>query len=298
MRGRLPQRHDKIRDHELAPLLPKPVWTNLGSLVQAREDFVTELPAGRWLTVRLDGCRWGTFTAGLRKAGLFKEGWSSIMGDSLVAACGAVLKMFGGVLGYTHSDECTVLVPPSETVAHGGCAHLWVSLAGSAASSACNRKITDLVREKGLPPLSDKVLAAFDARVGVFDSAVEALALILWRASDCNMNSASDAIKFRSKDQSLRMCNTLEKLTYLQERNLLPLHRHQAYGSLLVPRKEGLSVRNVGATKHLLNLIRSQPLLPREVLSKEEAKVLSQRLVRGPGLKGLLRRLRPWSEWR
>lgn len=65
---------------------------------------------------------------------------------------------------------------------------------------------------------------------------------------DCNVNSASDAIKFSDASMQVRKFNTIQKLTlrcqervtldtriYLQNRGGLPLQRHQAYGTLLTP---------------------------------------------------------------
>eukprot|EP00929_Paragymnodinium_shiwhaense_P098967 TRINITY_DN60509_c0_g1_i1.p1 TRINITY_DN60509_c0_g1~~TRINITY_DN60509_c0_g1_i1.p1 ORF type:complete len:441 (-),score=95.27 TRINITY_DN60509_c0_g1_i1:134-1393(-) len=264
LRERRPQRHDRVHSHELPTLVMKPVWTNLGILSKKQEEHHGALPSDKWVSLRLDGCAWGTLMKQLKKLELLPMGFSDDIAEAMQATCKAVMQEFGAVLGYTHSDELTVLLPPG-TRKYDGSMNTWVSVAASVASGVFNRKL-GLLAQKHQVALDDVMLATFDCRVGVFDSAGEAWALVLWRVNDCNVNSASDAIKFTDAPNSVRSFNTIEKLLYLQERDMLPLQRHQAHGSLFTRAAAGnivlVNTGDAGAPKHVLNLARLGLVLP------------------------------------
>lgn len=292
LRRRRPQKLVGLENHEMPPLVPKKVWTQLGNLLKAQEGSATRLPEEPWVTLRLDGCAWGTLFGRLKAAGVLPQGFCDEVGDAMRSTLRAVMVKFGGILGYTHSDEFTVIVPPGPRL-YEGLAHDWISIAASVASGEFNRKIAVLAAERGVP-LDDTIVAHFDCRAGVFDNALQATCLVLWRAYDCHVNSASDCIKFSDAPMSVRRFNTLEKLHYLQGRGLLPMLRHQAYGSLLVRdvpaqarrsldsdgdghaseaasapgaggAQDGIRLMNDGAGathRHVLNLARLGPLIP------------------------------------
>jgi len=265
LRARQPQRHEQLRDHELPTLVMKPVWTNLGLLVKRQEEFHEALPSDRWVSLRLDGCSWGTLMQRLKKLELLPEGFSDDIAEGMQGTCKAVMEKFGAVLGYTHSDELTILIPPGARE-YDGSMNTWVSVAASVSSGVFNRRLALLAQRHGVS-LDEVMLAYFDCRVGVFETSTEALALVLWRVNDCNVNSASDAIKFTDAPNSIRSFNTIQKLLYLQDRDMLPLQRHQAHGSLFTrdPADGSLLLVNDGADglpKHVLNLAREGALLP------------------------------------
>jgi len=274
LRERRRQVHDRIRDHELPARLPKARWEQIGKLIKAREEYSSQLPDNRWVSLRLDGCGWGTLLGRLRDARVLATGFNDHVAEAMMASCRAVMSEFGGVLGYTHSDEISVLIPPSQHARSGpralldGSVHEWVSIAASLASGEFNRRLMVIAAEQGME-LDEAIVAHFDCRAGVFDSVDEAVAMVLWRAYDCHVNSASDAIKYSDAPLRVRRFNTIEKLGYLQSRGMLPLRRHQAYGSLLVERHLGgrrvFVIANDGVgdlPKHVLNLVRLGPLLP------------------------------------
>ncbi|CAE8643534.1 unnamed protein product, partial [Polarella glacialis] len=177
-------------------------------------------------------CGWGTLMRRLKERGVLDQGFSEQIGEAMMASCCALMNEFGAVLGQTHSDELTVLVPPTKGArAHGGSMQKWISTAASVATNVFNRRIAAVAAERNM--VLDKVIVAhFDCRVGVFETAAEAQALILWRASDCAVNAPSDAIKWSDAAMKVREFNTIEKLAYLQSHELLPLRRHHGYGSL------------------------------------------------------------------
>ncbi|CAJ1352041.1 unnamed protein product, partial [Effrenium voratum] len=88
---------------------------------------------------------------------------------------------------------------------------------------------------------------------------------------DCNVNSASDAIKFSDAPMQVRKFNTIQKLIYLQTRDGLPMQRHQAYGSLITRLDDRQVLLNDGASKHVHNLARQRPLIPGRFLDGSHA---------------------------
>jgi len=82
-----------------------------------------------------------------------------------------------------------------------------------------------------------KVLPHFDCRLGAYESWEEARALLLWRAHDCSVNGVSDAVhQTRGSSRQVQQVQSLgkrEKVEWLWKEGLLPLPRHQAYGTLL-----------------------------------------------------------------
>ncbi|CAE7865091.1 MNS3 [Symbiodinium necroappetens] len=287
LRNKNPQRHDRIRDHELGPLLPKRWWTHLGVQLKAQEETFGPLPADAWISLRLDGCCWGTVMSRLKSSGILEQGFRNEIAEAMITSCRAVMCEFDGILGYTHSDEMTIIVPPGSRVCDGSVSW-WVSTAASVASAACNRSLAKLAAARGLQ-LPEIVMAHFDCRVGVFDSARQAEGLVLWRAADCNVNSASDAIKFSDAPFAVREYNTIQKLCYLQERSGLPMQRHQAYGSLIgriaLEGRDVLVLLNSGChslPKHIHNLARLGTLVPSHS---------------GPKLRGPAKRLQTFRRW-
>merc|ERR1712046_494420 len=104
------------------------------------------------------------------------------------------------------------------------------------------------------------ILPHFDCRLGQYESWEEARALLMWRAYDCSVNGVSDAV-YHSSCEGRRQAMSLgkrEKVEWLGTRGLLPLPRHQAYGSLLVKRKrevEGFNPKTGEHTKALRGVI-------------------------------------------
>lgn len=280
---RRPQTHENITDHELPPLVPKQLWESLGSFSRAQEEYCGQLPTDQWISLRLDGCSWGTLMDRLKKSEVLPLGFNEDIGRAMTESCRAVMCEFGAVLGFTHSDELTVLVPPSRERAYDGDVRVWLSAAASVATSVFNRRLARLAA-RAQKELDDVILATFDCRVGVYPTALQASSLLLWRAQDCSVNSASDAIKFAAAPMRVRSFNTIQKLSYLQAHGLLPLRRHQCHGSLLMQIHDsggGSRVALVndgsdGRPKSLLNLARVGPLVPATALTDTDRQDLDR----------------------
>ena len=226
--------------HELAPPTPRAAWQDLGSLATACET-PPSLHGDKWVTIRLDGCMFGTLTKRMREAGLIGPGYSDEIGEAMQLCCRAMMDEFKGNLAYTHSDEMTVLLTPRLTTKtglardwiHGGRVQKWLSIGASVVTALFNRRLAQMAEEQGME-LPDNVIAHFDCRVGEFNSAEEALALVLWRAFDCSVNCVQDGCHHAGAPIEVVRSDFSEKLKWLHKAGLLPLKPHQAYGSLFV----------------------------------------------------------------
>merc|ERR1719443_74292 len=139
----------------------------------------------------------------------------------------------GAVVGYTQSDEMTILLPPRRlNIAHQPVEHPMqgrvlklCSQVASEVTAIFNYRILELARHKGLS-WGVRDLPTFDARLGSFDSADEAMMLILWRAYDCSVNGVSDAVHHTGQlGQHIKVKHTAAKLQWLKDNGLLPLDR-------------------------------------------------------------------------
>ena len=80
----------------------------------------------------------------------------------------------------------------------------------------------------------------FYCRIASFDTEEEALSLILWRGYDCGVNGVSDLIYhcgIPGVRKGINKQNTIARLKFLDEHNLLPIPDHQAYGSFYITEK-------------------------------------------------------------
>ena len=66
--------------HELSPPTPRAAWQELGRLATACET-PSSLHGEKWVTIRLDGCMFGTLTKRMREAGLIGPGYSDEVGE-------------------------------------------------------------------------------------------------------------------------------------------------------------------------------------------------------------------------
>ena len=226
--------------HEVGPPTPRPAWQELGGLVTAFET-PRSLHGDKWVTIRLDGCMFGTLTKRMREAGLIGPGYSDELGEIMQLCCRAMLDEFKGNLAYTHSDEMTILLTPRLTTAagaardwpHGGRVQKWLSIGASVVTALFNRKLAQMAEERGMQ-LPGDIIAHFDCRVGEFDSLQDALALMLWRAFDCSVNCVQDGAHHAGAPIEVVRSDFSEKLKWLHKAGQLPLKPHQAYGSLFV----------------------------------------------------------------
>jgi len=183
----------------------------------------------------------GRLTRELRAIGLLGPGYSEEIGEIMRLCCRAMMDEFKGNVAFTHSDEMTILMFPRDfgrggqpfEWPHKGRIQKWVSIGASMVTALFNRRLAKLADEKGIE-LPEDVVAHFDCRAGLFDTEKEALALLLWRAYDCSVNCVQDACHHLGAPLEVVRSDFAQKLRWLNDADLLPLHPHQAYGSMFV----------------------------------------------------------------
>ncbi|KAL3905578.1 MAG: hypothetical protein SGILL_009621, partial [Bacillariaceae sp.] len=178
----------------------------------------------------------------------------------------ALMEKFNGYAAYTQSDELTVLMGPAsvirgkqETHVYAGRIQKMCSLAAATVTARFQYELMLLCQKNKVDVtevLVPEKLPTFDCRIGIFDSKEEALALILWRAYDCGVNSVSDAVfhsSIRERKRAMKR-NTAEKLELLHENKMLPLPKNQREGTFFVKRKrvfDGTNKKTGEAIKYL-----------------------------------------------
>merc|ERR1712048_1361204 len=174
---------------------------------------------------------------------LEKNGFSQVFASCMQSSLEALMEHFQGRLGYSQSDEMIVFIAPTNIVRGEQQPHQRsgrvTKITSLAASFVTAHFIMQLAREcqgkgVGLDDLSH-ILPHFDCRVGQYTSWEEAQALLLWRAYDCSVNGVSDAVyQTPGSGQKIQSLGRQEKVSWLWEKGMLPLPRHQAYGTVLV----------------------------------------------------------------
>lgn len=235
--------------HPLPPFLSRNEWGQLGDLLRlAEQPSLVQIPGEKWISLRCDGTGFSKLTKRLQREGIFQQGYSPEFAALMKACCRALMNHFPtAACGYTQSDEITILIPPASVVRGEQQAHMYSGriqkLCSLAAATVTSTFVSELLRlciaknhnkESVLP----RCTPTFDCRVGVYDTQMEALSLVLWRSCDCGINATSDAV-YKSGiagAKAITAQTTDTKLVWLMEHNLLPLPPHQREGTLLVKR--------------------------------------------------------------
>lgn len=253
--------------HPLPPFIAKEHWTELGDSIRAKEQpSLAVAPGSATISFRCDGTGFNKFTKALRAAAVMQAGYSQDLANMMQACCKALMEKFNGYAAYTQSDELTVLVDAASVVrgkqechVYGGRIQKLCSLAAATVTARFQYELMLLCKKNNVDVtevlVADK-LPTFDCRIGVFDTREEALALILWRAYDCGVNSVSDAVFHSGIRERKRMMklNTAEKLAWLNEHKMLPLPINQREGAFFVKRKrvfDGTNKKTGEAVRYL-----------------------------------------------
>ena len=261
--------------YECPPRIEKVEWDALGDMIAARERAFQQPRSDQCYTLRLDITGMSTLKKQLVSEGTFSERWCSDFSEIMIAVARDLTARYGARWCYTQSDEITlVIVAPSKETHprfqhhRGGKLMKLVSLAAARASAVATALLTRLrdrrARERVAPaewwpqrlyrhlmgtpaevpmvPLTPVTLE-FDCRMAVWDTALDAFQLVLWRAYDCGVNGVSDAIYNQRGTALMTMdgtsykvlmgAKTWVKLKWLERAGLLPMPQHQAYGTLL-----------------------------------------------------------------
>jgi tRNA(His) 5'-end guanylyltransferase len=274
--------------HYLPPHVPKVQWTALGDLVAARErESAGNVDGSRWISLRLDGSGFSKAVRMMRRNGILEpEGFSERFAGCMQACLRSLMDKFHGIVGYTQSDEMIVFIPPTSVIrgvrmphSHSGRVTKLTTLAAGYVTSHFVVQLSIWCVSSGMSGLDGlaSVLPHFDCRLGHYESWEEARALLMWRAYDCSVNGVSDAVYHtKGSGKQVQSLGKREKIEWLWKHGLLPLPRHQAYGTVLVRTKrevEGFNPKTNEAVTTLrgvidhvdgpvLELMRSDSLFP------------------------------------
>lgn len=152
---------------------------------EARGFSLSHVMPGEVMIARMDGRSFHTFTRGMERP--FDAG----MIEAMRRTTGALVKEFGATIGYTQSDEITLVwitKTRSQVIFGGRVQKILSSLAASATA-----EFIDFIDEHK-PGFSKKGnRPRFDCRVFTVPSQVEAMNCLLWRQQDATKNAISMA---------------------------------------------------------------------------------------------------------
>lgn len=199
--------------------------TNKDSLGDRMKEY--EYASRHYLTrripaiIRVDGKAFHTFTRGMQCP--FDPIMMAAMDSTMHDLCSQVQ---GCVLGYTQSDEITLVLVDNQKVT----TQSWMnnniqkmtSISGSIATLAFNRAFRELVtgyiNTYGESDYTDKLVKKFDC--AMFDSRVfslpepEVVNCLIWRQNDATRNSieAAGQAKFSQKRLHKKSCNEIQDM--------------------------------------------------------------------------------------
>lgn len=158
----------------------------LGDYCKAMERVETDrrAPVGQPIYVRIDGARFSAFTRGMRRP------FDERMSRSMVDATKAIMAAYHCEIGYTQSDEISlVLFNPEHETHHGGKFQKLVSRLASKATAA----FTIAALGNGLDEFVRRQPPEFDARAHAVPDLAAAAKVLWWREIDATKNAVSMA---------------------------------------------------------------------------------------------------------
>ncbi len=165
---------------------------------------------GELLLARLDGKAFHTFTRGLERP------FDLRLHGLMDATTRHLIKESGALLGYTQSDEITLLFhtpTPRSELFLGGRFQKLTSILAAMATACFNRRLA-----QELPEKADKQ-ALFDCRAWVVPSFEEAANTLLWREQDASKNSIAMAAQAKISHSDLHGKSTREMQELLLARH-------------------------------------------------------------------------------
>jgi len=193
------------------------------------------------IVVRIDGHKFSEFTSE------FKKPFDDVFGISMINATKDLVERFECSLGYTQSDEITLIIPSIDVMDRstrkslskkekyndlklenwthilGGREQKLVSLISSAITIRFNFHLEkELLKVKGEEDYVKKITkklwtAEFDVRIFPVPNKEELLNSILWRCRDAEKNSVSNTAIKSISHKSLLLKNSDERIEMLKE---------------------------------------------------------------------------------
>jgi tRNA(His) guanylyltransferase len=177
-----------------------------GDRMKALEGAFTsaKVSPDKWMAVRIDGRGFSKYTKG------FSKPFSGRITGAMKTATEALMKETHASVGYTQSDEITLLYPPSEGERiFGGKVSKINSVFASIATAHFNHF---------MKPYHDKH-AYFDCRAWEVPDEVEASNTLLWRVQDARKNSVSSHFRWTVGHKAMQNLNSSEMIQYLIDHN-------------------------------------------------------------------------------
>lgn len=203
-----------------------------GDRMKALEGAFTsvKVSSDKWMAVRIDGRGFSKFTTG------FAKPFDGRITNAMVTTTKALVKETHASVGYTQSDEITLLYPPSVGQRiFGGKVSKINSVFASMATAHFNHHIRSYV---------DK-LAYFDCRVWEIPSDVEASNTLLWRVQDARKNSISSHFRWTVGHKQMQNLSGEQMIQYLKD------HGQSEWGHLKNIWKYGTYVKPISVEEYL-----------------------------------------------
>lgn len=175
--------------------------------------------------IRLDGRAFSAYSK------RFKKPFDEVLSGAMIETTKALMQEFQASVGYTQSDEITLLFNGKDQLPFGGRVQKLVSLTAAFASVVFNQYIRDN---------SDiRKVAVMDSRVFTLPSIAEGLTCLAWREMDATRNSISMAAQSVFSHKQLNKRGTKAKLTMLKDYGIdwEDYPHHFKYGTYVVKKR-------------------------------------------------------------
>lgn len=163
----------------------------------------TEVPEGFFPIIRVDGHCFSTFTR------QFEKPYDMRIIDAMNAATVKLVEDFHALIGYTQSDEITIVLPCNTEIFGRKCQKL-ASLAASTATVAFYNCLSHTGYCGKLP--------VFDARTFGLPNLDEVANCLIWRERDAIKNSISNVARKFYSDKELLNKNSDDKIKMMAEK--------------------------------------------------------------------------------
>ena len=197
--------------------------TSLGDRMKGYERTELRLLTRRApLILRLDGVHFHSFTKGFNRP--FDISFLTCMRNTMLHLCENIM---GAKLGYTQSDEITILITDDDTLEtdawFGKNLQKIVSVSAAMATFYFNREVEKAVEND---TASEGLRRAFDyGRQAFFDARAftipreEVLNCFEWRQQDCTRNSIQSVGQayFSHKELDHKSCNDIQNMLFTQK---------------------------------------------------------------------------------
>lgn len=186
---------------------------SLGDYCKAMERVETDrkAPLGHPIYVRIDGARFSSFTRGMRRP------YDERMSRAMVETTKAIMAAYHCEIGYTQSDEISlVLFNPEHETHHGGKFQKLVSRLASKATAM----FTIAALAQGLDEFVRRQPPEFDARAHAVPDLAAAAKVLWWREIDATKNAVSMAASTVCSHRELQGKSQTERLEMAAARGI------------------------------------------------------------------------------